>query len=88
MRFCRGCCRVVCAVALFVCGLSSRGREFATRLGRLLRAALPASKVLGLSTCLVVRATVAVKRNENFGKLRAGYLFPEVRAECHQSRGS
>lgn len=26
-------------------------------------------------------ATTAVKRNPNFGKLQAGYLFPEVRTE-------
>ena len=25
--------------------------------------------------------TVDVQRNENFGKLRAGYLFPEVRGQ-------
>ncbi len=29
--------------------------------------------------CMNISGTVSVARNENFNKLRAGYLFPEVR---------
>ena len=28
--------------------------------------------------CLLAEVQIRVKRNENFGKLQAGYLFPEV----------
>ena len=34
--------------------------------------------------CLVADVQIRVKRNENFGKLQAGYLFPEVSSyTCH-----
>ena len=55
MRVCRGCCEVVCAGALFVLGVSSRGREVAARLGAMvvmmmvvLRVALLVSVELGV----------------------------------------
>ena len=35
------------------------------------------------SCCILAEVTTGVKRNENIGKLQAGYLFPEVCSNIH-----